>query len=883
MTTTFSDLPLDILLLITSHLDVPTFLSLTSTCSSLSTPSLSHHSAFWLTAVRSTFRVPNQPVVSHDGLRWKKLYKRLLTQTRPYTWGSNSKGQLGHSYLSADEIHAIPPAERMRRARRSRQVSWPETMDAEGGIIADLQAGGWSTSYLTSKGCLYTAGVIDGMRISGSPPRPQIGRARPERLRYPEGWTDPADRYETETAIRQFSAGRAHVLGLSDAGRIWSWWDVAETGVMVKLLNVDMNERGNANGRSLVQKVVAGWNKSAALIKGKGIVIWEPAERGARGYEHEDTILVLQTATVPNTGFERGQVGRARRVDGSSPDEEVGEVLGFIVLEHCVIFNTHHGRVFASWIDDGRPRALPLFELFPHVNEEGSPPHKDGEGRLRDSEFVTDVQGTFRNFALFMKNGEVLNGTQDTIHDWIQEPRTRTRTHLVRVPALQNTGVIKLAFGDHHFLALHKDGYITSYGTESQACGSLGLGGNRDPEGRLRGIRYAGLAGDGKLVPHAYTTGRRVWFEPEKRQWIKFLASGGTDPQEAVERIRLCSAPLVQAEVSEWIEKEGNAWEEKFAHPPEEAKSSGASTTSFRTAQETTDDNLSPYFALSVTAAGWHSGALVLVNESAAAQIRENCIVHEPLPFSDPPPQPQPTPTQDHPQQGIIPTLLTNIAWFLGLTTQPENPNPDPAPPIFANPRIRFPPHRPDPSRQMPPEPAQPVQQPPGPEAQEENVWDPNDDPANPRQGGPPPPQPGAAPVPGPTHRPPGPITGHGPAQRITRSREEAQERIRAQEEVDRGRYQGQSPANQGQNQDQNQNQQPPNQGQGQPQGERPRRAFTDPVNHGAAPDKDSRWVWAYDSFPRLRLSDGREMPGEIEFAEWRGGEAGVGFGVHGV
>jgi SCF-associated factor 1 len=51
----------------------------------------------------------------------------------------------------------------------------------------------------------------------------------------------------------------------------------------------------------------------------------------------------------------------------------------------------------------------------------------------------------------------------------------------------------------------------------------------------------------------------------------------------------------VQGEVSEWIEQEGRAWD-----------------------QDSDEDGLGAYFALRVSAAGWHSGALVLVNEELA-------------------------------------------------------------------------------------------------------------------------------------------------------------------------------------------------------------------------------------------------------------------------
>jgi SCF-associated factor 1 len=51
----------------------------------------------------------------------------------------------------------------------------------------------------------------------------------------------------------------------------------------------------------------------------------------------------------------------------------------------------------------------------------------------------------------------------------------------------------------------------------------------------------------------------------------------------------------VQGEVSEWIEQESKEWD-----------------------KNTDDDGLGAYFALRVSAAGWHSGALVLVNEDLA-------------------------------------------------------------------------------------------------------------------------------------------------------------------------------------------------------------------------------------------------------------------------
>lgn len=79
------NLPLDLLVLITPHLDTPSFLAFTSTCKALHSPLIREDPLFWSARVTRDFRVPNQPVVASDGKRWMKLYKRLQTQSRIFT------------------------------------------------------------------------------------------------------------------------------------------------------------------------------------------------------------------------------------------------------------------------------------------------------------------------------------------------------------------------------------------------------------------------------------------------------------------------------------------------------------------------------------------------------------------------------------------------------------------------------------------------------------------------------------------------------------------------------------------------------------------------------------------------------------------------------
>ena len=560
--TTLLNLPVDLLLLIFPYLDARSFLSLTSTCKALHKTDFLHEPLYWSVLVRTTFRVPNQPVVQNDGQRWQRLYKRLFTQSRIYTWGNNEKACLGHSYAPPQAINrAGPPGLRHARAIRQRHISWPEQMEQTEhlGVVSDLQCGGWSTSLLTSKGAIYTVGVLDGAQFNQRrPPYMQKTMMQPEPLRYPPGFVPPAERYDAATAIKQFSAGRSHVLGLSDSGRIWSWQDIEHAGLHVEFIHHETVENGRESGQGVVRKVVGGWNKSAALIEGTGIVLWEPLRRDGQESAIEDAALVLESAVVPQTSYVRRKTSRQSQMQDASLSESVGEVLNFIALEHVVLLNTHLGKLFAAqifWSNDEQCVGEPI-EI--QIDASSS----------TDTNFVTDVQGSFRNFAVFLRSGAVLTSHQDKLMDIVLQPQTRSdfdngNPHadlFTRIPALQHKDVISVAFGDYHFHALHSTGHITSYGNEPQSCGALGLGGHGDPEGRLRGIRYAGMGGDGRLVPHAYTEGRRVWFEEGKRAWIEFITSGGVDAEEAAERLRMAlGSPDVrcQGEVSEWIEHEG--------------------------------------------------------------------------------------------------------------------------------------------------------------------------------------------------------------------------------------------------------------------------------------------------------------------------------------
>lgn len=437
------DLPVDVLLLIFPYLDAPDFLNLTASCKALHEPQFVEDAQYWSAAVRNTFRVPNQPVVEHDGARWLKLYKRLFTQSRIYTWGSTENGCLGHSLEPSLGLRR-PRGPMGHRLQRRRGVSWPGEMEeVEGlGIISDVQCGGWSTSLLTAKGALYSVGVMDGLQghLQGLTSM-QRDMLQPTPLRYPAGFTQPHERYDPHTAIKQFSAGRTHLLAVSDSGRIWSWQNIEHAALHVKFLHFETKE-GQRSGRGTVRKVVAGWNKSAALVEGTGIVIWEPLQRGHDDTAIEDAALVLESAVVPNTNH-RQAISKERRETPEKNDvsrvDNAGEVVNFIVLENVVLFNTSIGKVFAALIiwNDNSQRVNEPVELTLTTSDNATP------------DLATDIQGSFRSFAVFTRSGAVLTSTQDRLMLEIQRQRTPQQL-FTRIPALQHRDVISVAFGDYH-------------------------------------------------------------------------------------------------------------------------------------------------------------------------------------------------------------------------------------------------------------------------------------------------------------------------------------------------------------------------------------------------------------------------------------------------
>ncbi len=616
---TIFDLPQDVLDLIFCCLPPKSFLNLCSVnkevygCYRLDP-------LYWRMRTASTFRLPISPLLHADGARWAWLYKKLRTQTRPFTWGRGTQGGLGSSVGRRNPQNQFKPSGVFSRV----ESSWPTEVHIPDdiGIIVDLQCGGWSTTILTNDGKLFNVGIIDAtLGEHRGVPREQFTRLS-------------LFAQHSISGIRQFSAGRSHVLGLDDNGYVWSWVRNDQSGTLVLFQDSLVRPRQ-------VTRVVAGWGDSSAYILGRGITYW-PTIAFSDMRDAVSCDIRVNEICIPSTGYHRsyvtGEQLPLKDTDSESPRErEVGEVLTHILLEGYVIFITHLSKLFAY------PMGRQAINESPDHHRVLEIPGYVDHGELKD------VQGSFRSFAVFTSNNEVLAGDTDYLNLVFAEASYHaSRGHQTDppysegllasrppdVPALQHTGVIAIAFGDYHSHALHANGTITAYGTEPTCCGALGLG-STNAGARFRGVKTSRnpINRDGYLLPVAERRGRQIWFEHEKREWLSWMESWIRTPTAFPHFPEVFTVlnehEDKQAAFSEWVEQEGREWSEG---PSPLRKSEANLTGKVANIKDVglpdgmANDDLPAYFAISVAAAGHHTGALVLVDDEKAERIRQQWI-----------------------------------------------------------------------------------------------------------------------------------------------------------------------------------------------------------------------------------------------------------------
>ena len=320
-------------------------------------------------------------------------------------------------------------------------------------------------------------------------------------------------------------------------------------------------------------------------MRNTGIVFWN---LGLHDVKADADIVLTHSSVVPGTGHRRND--HKSRL-GSGPVSEIGEVTHHIVLEGYIVFTTDKDKLFAF------STASTAEESF-----QSSPVELTTffSSQSTSSVHIQDLQGSFRSFGVFKSSGEVLIGSTSFIDTFIavsksQHP-TSTLPKPARIASLQCQSVATLAFGDYHIHALHSNGTISSFGVDPERVGAFGLGHHGLAAG-LRGAQNSGTTRDQVLDGKHRRT---IWFEPLMLYWLSYCFA--TILQS---RLMIDLSPDWVFKSGEWFEQQGSRWEEGI-HDGE--------------------DELPAYFALKVSAAGWHSAALVLVDEEKAEKARRKHI-----------------------------------------------------------------------------------------------------------------------------------------------------------------------------------------------------------------------------------------------------------------
>ena len=337
-----------------------------------------------------------------------------------------------------------------------------------------------------------------------------------------------------------------------------------------------------------------------------GIVYWPDVFVSQPEALEADT-TVTETATVPGTSLSSTTSNREAT---ATLESRIGQVVNHVVLENYIIFTTKLNKIFFYRADFPLPDFEPPepLELAAFYSTAADVPFE-----------VQDLQGSFRSFAIFSKSGGVLMGDRAMLDDIYHatyggESRGLPPPQPRVVPTLQSNGVISIAFGDHHFQALRSDGTILAYGTDSQGCGALGLGFN-EGTGPLRGLLSTDWSSNGTL---GHDIGRQVWFDPMMHHWLAEMKekAGIEGEQKArgdlilpARALPIRARPVQNAAaikaVGDYFEREGRKWEDGVTEAGE----------------------MRSYFVLKVAAAGWHSAALVLVDEEKAERARQMHII----------------------------------------------------------------------------------------------------------------------------------------------------------------------------------------------------------------------------------------------------------------
>ncbi|ODQ64197.1 RCC1/BLIP-II protein [Nadsonia fulvescens var. elongata DSM 6958] len=333
------------------------------------------------------------------------------------------------------------------------------------------------------------------------------------------------------------SSGREHLIALDERNNIWMWdRSFTERG---KLLKFDFGSIVTSQGTQLpknnprVIKIMAGWNFSAALFEGIGLVVWfdlgeclNEQSEGNGGYRCNYSVV-----GVPNL---------LSQSDGISL-----EVVDFMTGHCFLILLDQEGGLYklvdvASLESVSRSQPRRLVEFDNQLKQLRGTSTKDHR------KFVK-LSGSYRTFAAFTDGDDVFLGHIDTAQPAVgsrNEGDLGDHSQPMILPELQQTNVISISVGDYHCLALQRGGSVLSWGVECKNCGCLGMGKAEDVLARYEGQ----LCDDGEKLCESVNAGlklrrpRKVDFRKageDNEEYVLAIAAAGWQSCAIVSRERL--------------------------------------------------------------------------------------------------------------------------------------------------------------------------------------------------------------------------------------------------------------------------------------------------------------------------------------------------------
>ncbi|WVN86742.1 uncharacterized protein L203_101914 [Cryptococcus depauperatus CBS 7841] len=341
---------------------------------------------------------------------WRRVYLGLLGP-RAFIWGSSDNCRLGGAERDVNtrnfsrfidepaEIKWSNSQERTRSGSLTNSFSHPLRSQAEIKAnnrakeslgVVELQAGGWCFAARCSDGSVWVWGQLDGTII---------------RFRAPT-WEDKHCQCREPTMIplpckaEALSAGRSHLLILDSDNLIWELTSWGKAYYHTAPALTSPLNHGTTHRPHHIAQISAGWNHSAALTSGGDIFVWFPF---AESYE---------AALTPDNEL-HGSARSTTADDGENEEEETprglrwGQVKSEVVIE------------------------LPSLSSRP--NWEGNPPDNEGSG----------AEG---------KSGKTWEQLED---EWNAYESVRTTEEIS-----ESQKVIKIASGLDFLIALRKNGEV---------------------------------------------------------------------------------------------------------------------------------------------------------------------------------------------------------------------------------------------------------------------------------------------------------------------------------------------------------------------------------------------------------------------------------------